>query len=621
MFQKRPSLSIRLALVLSTAAGVTQVEAKRLDGIFTSLQATEVLVMDYGSGTYDVRILGIDAPEPGQPFAEEARAFVRDLAVGREGYLRFRARNAAGEMVSRVYVGGHDIALELLRAGLAWRLPSATYKPRAEGLADDLTAAEAEGRAAKRGIWSQPGAISPWEFRGVPAAAVASEPFGELTGLGGATDRNTSQRSGADHECAVAKDPTNPQQLFVLCNVQGASGLFAARSTDGGATWSYPDPADKTIADGDAGQGTSACCDPSLAWDSFGNLFVSYLGNSIDTLLSTNGGVTFTQLPQIGSGGVDQQTIVTADLSDGSHVVWVVWNQGSMVAAGATVTGLGAVSAWSTAQSAGTSGCSFGDIAVAPNGAVVQVCGTSSGQGPNAQLRVNTDTDGLGPNGFGAAVIATTTNVGGFDFIPAQDSRSVDAESGLAYDRNPDSPHFGRLYLMYTDELINESDDLNIHLRFSDDDGATWSAPVQVNDDATTRSQFNPKLASDPETGNVAVCWHDARNSALNTAMQIYCSSKSETALLFQPNQLVSDGSSTSNGSGVEFGDYAGITLIDSIAHPVWADTSNSTGNNPNGTSNFDAYVDFFVVPLFADGFESDGTGAWDLVGSEAPAN
>ncbi len=33
-------------------------------------------------------------------------------------------------------------------------------------------------------------------------------------------------------------------------------------------------------------------------------------------------------------------------------------------------------------------------------------------------------------------------------------------------------------------------------LRYSDDTGATWSAPLQVNTDATTRSQFLPKIAS-----------------------------------------------------------------------------------------------------------------------------
>ncbi|NJL28970.1 MAG: exo-alpha-sialidase [Thermoanaerobaculia bacterium] len=262
-----------------------------------------------------------------------------------------------------------------------------------------------------------------------------------------------------------------------------------------------------------------------------------------------------------------------------------------------------------------TSNCSFGDIAIAPSGAVVQVCeNPTGGQGP-ATLRVNIDPDGLGPMGFGATITATTTNVGGFDFIPAQNSRSVDAEAGLAFDANPSSPTFGRLYLVYTEEPTNENHDTQILVRTSTDTGATWSAPVQVNDDATTRSQFLPKIASDPTSGAISVCWHDARNSASNNQMQLFCSVANAAAgtPVFATNKQVSDGISQSNGSGVEFGDYMGLAFGSGVAHPVWADTSNSTGDNPNGTTRFDAYTDKVSVndPIFLDGFESGNTSAW----------
>lgn len=616
---QRSSLARPLALGLALVAlGTLPALAKMLPGTFTAVKDAERVVLDYGDGSYDVRVLGVDAPEPGQPFADEARAFVRERVLGRDGAMRFKYRDDAGEMVARLLVDGQDVGLELVRAGLAWRIPSVRYKPTAEGRADALTAAELEARAAGRGIWSAPRPVAPWIFRGeTEAAGAAPESFGEALAVAGGVDRNTSKKSGDDNECAIAKNPTNPQQLFVLCNTSTA-GLFAARSTDGGATWTYPDPADETIADGDAGQGTSACCDPSLAWDSFGNLFVSYLGDSVDTLLSTDGGQTFTQLPTLDPGQfTDQQTLVTADLTGGAHVVWVVWNRGgAMRAAGASVTGLGAVGAWSpnaAGQAAPTTGsCSFGDIAVAPSGAVVQVCGPSGGQGAGS-VRINVDADGLGAGGFGASIIATSTNVGGFDFIPAQNSRSIDPEAGLAFDRNSASPTFGRLYLLYTDEATNESNDTNILVRTSDDLGATWSAPLQVNDDGTTRSQFLPKIGTDAATGDVAVCWHDARNSATNTGAEIYCSTAAAGATppLFAANTAVSDGVSTSNGAGVEFGDYMGMTVGDFAAHPVWADTSNSTGDNPNGSSKFDAYTDLVAMALFRDGFELGSFARW----------
>lgn len=423
-------------------------------------------------------------------------------------------------------------------------------------------------------------------------------------------DRNTSQKSGNDSECAIAKNPSNKQQLFAACNTS-TSGLFAARSTNLGATWTYPDPADKTIADGDAGQGPAACCDPTLAWDTFGNLYLGYidagLGNIV-VLVSTNGGASFTTLASF-PGSVDQPTVVAENTTaPGAPVaLWVVWNQGGqMVARGAAVTGPGAIGAFNPLQTIpGTASCSFGDIAIAPSGAVVQACQTPVvGEGP-ASILVNTDADGLGPGNFGAPVTATTTNVGGFDHIPAQSSRSVDAEAGLAYDRfdgagalpgfpGP-SPHLGRLYLVYTEETVNENDDTDVMVRFSDDDGGSWSAPIRVNDDpaAPVRSQFLPRIASNRLSGNVAVCWHDARNSGGNTAAEEYCSIATPTGATpaFFTNVKISDGASTSTGGGVEFGDYAGLDYFQGRLHPIWGDTSNSTANNPNGTSAFDAYT------------------------------
>jgi hypothetical protein len=242
---------------------------------------------------------------------------------------------------------------------------------------------------------------------------------------------------------------------------------------------------------------------------------------------------------------------------------------------------------------------------------VVQVCGPSGGQ-TGGNIRINVDADGLGAGVFGASIVAATTLVGGFDFIPAQNNRSIDCESGLTFDRNPASPHYGRLYLVYTDEAVQESNDTNIMLRYSDDTGATWSAPIQVNTDATTRSQFLPKIASDPVTGNVAICWHDTRNSGSNTAMEVWCDSFTPAGFpTFAGNRQVSDGASSSTDGAMDFGDYSGLTLAAGTAHPVWADSSNSTGDNPNGTSAFDTYTDEYSLGLFADGFESNNTSAW----------
>jgi len=41
----------------------------------------------------------------------------------------------------------------------------------------------------------------------------------------------------------------------------------------------------------------------------------------------------------------------------------------------------------------------------------------------------------------------------------------------------------------------------------------------------------------------------------------------------------------------VDYGDYTGLAFIGGVAHPAWADNSNSTGDNPDGALHeFDVY-------------------------------
>jgi hypothetical protein len=325
--------------------------------------------------------------------------------------------------------------------------------------------------------------------------------------------------------------------------------------------------------------------------------------------LSTDGGLTFNVIANISAPPkgtptkaagdnrglfrfVDQPTITT-----GSGQAWVVFNAGGpMYATGAPVTGLGQIGQFFAGEIVpGTNNCTYGDVAIGPAGQVMQVCTlTESGQG-GGKLFVNVDPDGLGPVGFGDRIFVAATHVGGFDFIPAQPDRSVDAEPGLAWDRTG-GPHNGRVYLVYTLEQQNESDNTDVYLRYSDDNGTTWSAPKRLNDDGTTNSQFLPKIALDPASGKIAVVWYDARddlgtggsgdtNGLPNDDAQFWGTFSSDAAVSFSPNIQISAGTSNSHdsGNGIDYGDYSGLSFYGGTAHPAWSDNSNSTGTNPNG--------------------------------------
>jgi len=94
-------------------------------------------------------------------------------------------------------------------------------------------------------------------------------------------------------------------------------GLFAGFSTDGGLTWTT-----RFMADGSDGL-PNACCDPSVSWDTFGNLFLAYLDDAAANtvlVMSTNGGATFSLVMQFTAQ--DQPKVAT-----GANSVWIVHNK------------------------------------------------------------------------------------------------------------------------------------------------------------------------------------------------------------------------------------------------------------------------------------------------------
>jgi hypothetical protein len=108
-------------------------------------------------------------------------------------------------------------------------------------------------------------------------------------------------------------------------------------------------------------------------------------------------------------------------------------------------------------------------------------------------------------------------------------------------------------------------------------------------------SQFLPRIAVDPTTGHLATGWHDASldngggpfdTDGLPNTDAMYAMSFSPDGLAWATPRLVSDGASNAKASRnyVQFGDYTGLGFSFGVAHPAWADNSNSTKDNPDGT-------------------------------------
>ena len=415
---------------------------------------------------------------------------------------------------------------------------------------------------------------------------------------------NISKTPGNQAEGAIAVDRADPSKLFAVSNIDVGDGLLVGTSNDGGASWNH-----RLIANDKDGL-PPACCDPSAAFDQFGNLFLAYLdskGDQIEVLRSTDAGQSFALFGQF-NGNVDQPTVVT-----GPGSVWLTYDRGDGVAAtGAADSGLGVVGTFGPARIIrGSQGGAFGDIGIGPAGQVMVTYQKKS------KIYVNVDPDGLGPATFGKPILVTGTHVGLFDYIPAQSTRGIDAEAGLAYDRSG-GPFNGRVYLVYTDEIPAGSGNTDIFLRYSDNGGAAWSHPIRVNDDQTLNSQFMPRIALDQTTGQVAVGWYDARNDSGNGGagdldrrpnddVQYFATlvTPQVNGLIVSPNQQISGGTSAAYdaNNSVDLGDYTGLDFYSGTIHPEWFDNSNSTGDNPDGAlKDLDVYTATVASSAFSTG-------------------
>jgi hypothetical protein len=406
---------------------------------------------------------------------------------------------------------------------------------------------------------------------------------------------NISRLPGNQNEASLAINPINPNNIVACSNDEGGGfftiGTLFYRSIDGGVNWEA-----QQIGTGPGGDGLPISLgDGELTFDNFGNLFVTYLSIDFNTgdfgcsvIRSSNGGVTFGLVGTV--PGIDQPSIAA-----GAGMVWIAFkslgneNQGlpgAMAAAGAPVAGLADVGTFGPLQViSGSAIGNFGGIAIGPNGQVSVTYQTPSSDIGPSSIFVQTDPDGLGPISFGGAGAPIPTNVGGFRLIQAQNSaHGIDAEATVAYD-NSNGPFRGRLYLVYTDAASPTTDDTDIFLRVSNDNGVNFSRPLRVHDVATG-SQFLPNVVVDRLTGNLSIGWMDGRNATTSVpAAEYFLTASIDGGKSVLPNVRVSSSGSRVDTSGaiiVGFGDFLIFDMLNNVIFPIWSDNSGTLGNNPD---------------------------------------
>ena len=116
-----------------------------------------VTCLDEQGRAVKIRLVGIDAPEHGQPYGDAARAALA-AKIGGAVRVAGEARDQHGRLLGVLWAGERNVNRDLVAAGLAWSFGGYSAD-------DEIAAAETDARRARRGLWADPHPLPPSQWR------------------------------------------------------------------------------------------------------------------------------------------------------------------------------------------------------------------------------------------------------------------------------------------------------------------------------------------------------------------------------------------------------------------------------------------------------------------------
>ena len=157
------------SLILLLLAGLELQSAQVVadfTGVVTIVFDGDTVIVRTSNKKVRVRLDEIDAPEHDQDWGDRSRQALADIVLGRRVSVRTHGMDDYGRTLGRLYLAvdasneppGFDINAEMVRSGNAWAY-------RRYLIDASLLALEDEARRARRGLWSMPGPVPPWQYR------------------------------------------------------------------------------------------------------------------------------------------------------------------------------------------------------------------------------------------------------------------------------------------------------------------------------------------------------------------------------------------------------------------------------------------------------------------------
>lgn len=371
-------------------------------------------------------------------------------------------------------------------------------------------------------------------------------------------------------EQMLVSNPRNPlnMQFGVNNSVTGQNAYY----TTNGYDWTQSNPS----------YNPSICCDPWSAWDSTGNLFYGSGVSGQYVYKSTNGGATY-GAGVLSVNGNDRNTLA-ADQTNGPYKNYLY----AAITPGNFARSTNGGTTW--AQTYTSSNTIPGTmIAVGPNGATQGGCVmyvTNTGSTANVTYTFHRSLDGGATftvrSSLTVAGYVGTLNTAGRLVINNGRTRPYPM---IAMD-NSYGPNRGRLYLVYASNVpAGNGNKPDIILQYSNDQGATWSNKITVND-VTTGDQWFPAIWCEKETGRLYIKWYDTRENPATYAVNVYATYTDDGGATFAANQKLTTQSwtypnpSCAPNTNCYRGDYDGMTANTKAGFAVWYDGRLGTYKN-----------------------------------------
>jgi hypothetical protein len=406
-----------------------------------------------------------------------------------------------------------------------------------------------------------------------------------------------SNECGPQSETSIAINPANAKNLAGGSNEIFRLPMRGYFSSNAGASWGGVDlPLPAPL-----GNGTRFGSDPSLAFDTHGNLFYSYIvvffgngtgvnGTELAVARSSDGGATypFVDYFSFGSGSdhFNDKPMIASDTNAGSPFrdnVYLAWDAASGGSSGGGVrlarsTDHGATFTVTRIDNPNGPGRAIGAVPfVGSNGEVYVAWNDYTAN----TIAFNRSLDG-GVTWGTPSVVASKSIA--FDIaIPAESFRRALIYPACDADRSS-GPNRGHLYCSWVD--LATSGRTDIFTSTSYDGGAHWSLPQSATDAIhPSPDRFNQWLSVDPSNGEASLSFYDTRNDSTGQRYMtdVYFTQSSGLSWL-SPNVRVTSTSSNEhdcNGQfpcpgidyGNQYGDYEGLASFGGSSYPIWTDS------------------------------------------------